>query len=324
MASKISNNVGKNASLNQNSNKPPLTPAGLSQLKAGKKVNVLVGEPGHAFIAVEGISAGLLCYFSDHAREVLRDSTKTVFHLPRGDATIVRWVCQYMSAGESDSNCAVEFSSMNVPDLCRLHEHAELFQYPQLKSRVVNLVSSRLNHGLPSKSTLRAIYNTMPRFTKQVVNKIVDQTMKLATGIDFTVYAEYAQENDSFKEQLDKAFTTNLSWRHAQARKARKADRAKQAPIVCYACKKEGHIGRDCPTSKGKQIPIVCFACKKGGHMARDCPSAKGKQGKKNAGRAKPRRAQQGVVQVSTNGHGIQTCDRAVKSGEMTRTGMLI
>ena len=42
--------------------------------------------------------------------------------------------------------------------------------------------------------------------------------------------------------------------------------------IVCFRCKKEGHISRFCPEKSGEtRKEITCFACGKRGHIASQC-----------------------------------------------------
>ena len=43
--------------------------------------------------------------------------------------------------------------------------------------------------------------------------------------------------------------------------------------IICYACKKPGHLARECP-DENKEAPI-CYNCQKSGHLARNCRETK-------------------------------------------------
>ena len=52
------------------------------------------------------------------------------------------------------------------------------------------------------------------------------------------------------------------------------------SPRQCFACKKEGHIIRDCPDRAStpprspERPPIKCYSCGKPGHISRNCLSS--------------------------------------------------
>jgi hypothetical protein len=45
----------------------------------------------------------------------------------------------------------------------------------------------------------------------------------------------------------------------------RRPDRREREPMICYNCKKEGHMSRNCPE------PRKCNVCGEPGHFAKDC-----------------------------------------------------
>jgi hypothetical protein len=109
--------------------------------------------------------------------------------------------------------------------------------------------------------------------------------------------------------------------------------------LNCYYCGEEGHIARNC-TSKAadaieetKRSNVTCYNCNHEGHVARVC-NAPAQVPKKNlkrdtTGRIRNiRRSQNGPfdrrIDVTGNGEGIRTCDREVRKGEVTRTGLII
>ncbi|KAG9190806.1 hypothetical protein G6011_08894 [Alternaria panax] len=126
-------------------------------------------------------------------------------------------------------------------------------------------------------------------------------------------------------------------------------------PPICFNCQETGHTARNCtremlvtgdsnrlstslhPHHKSKsKEPFICFSCGGEGHMARECtvenPSpgveffgASGPFGA-TAGRNKHfRNAQRNrEIEVVQNGEGLATCDREVRKGEMTRTGLIV
>ncbi|KAF2125899.1 hypothetical protein P153DRAFT_408813 [Dothidotthia symphoricarpi CBS 119687] len=95
----------------------------------------------------------------------------------------------------------------------------------------------------------------------------------------------------------------------------------------CFNCGDGGHVSRQCTAESKKQPvkqPIHCYNCGAGGHMSRNCTMPRFQ--KSGHGRKKIfRRVQRvPVIEVSTNGEGLRTCDREVKKGEMTRTGLVV
>jgi hypothetical protein len=83
----------------------------------------------------------------------------------------------------------------------------------------------------------------------------------------------------------------------------------------CYNCGEEGHLSRNCTKEKRvKRQPPTCYNCQQVGHLSHDCTAA-----------PKPaRQAQAYYIEVAGNGEGLRTCDREVKKGEKTRTGLVI
>ncbi|PAA53772.1 hypothetical protein BOX15_Mlig027223g1, partial [Macrostomum lignano] len=40
-----------------------------------------------------------------------------------------------------------------------------------------------------------------------------------------------------------------------------------QRPLICYNCRKPGHLAKDCPSG------VICHNCGQEGHLSRDCKS---------------------------------------------------
>ncbi|KAH5089878.1 hypothetical protein HBH71_155850 [Parastagonospora nodorum] len=117
------------------------------------------------------------------------------------------------------------------------------------------------------------------------------------------------------------------------------APKTKRQPFTRYNCLEGGHIARNCkaetktPSTNNERAPPVCYNCTEEGHLARDCsaPAAGAyNSGPRDvSGRNRHfRRAQHDRVakriEVMGNGEGLRTCDREVRKGELTRTGLVV
>ncbi|KAF2798745.1 hypothetical protein K505DRAFT_371478 [Melanomma pulvis-pyrius CBS 109.77] len=97
-------------------------------------------------------------------------------------------------------------------------------------------------------------------------------------------------------------------------------------PPVCYACNDEGHIARNCPAPPAAYLQGAQTSNKNG--VMEDITS----QARTSAfhgrnkfyRRAKAERVHYDSIVVVGNGEGLRTCDREVRPGEYTRTGLPI
>jgi hypothetical protein len=120
--------------------------------------------------------------------------------------------------------------------------------------------------------------------------------------------------------------------RNCPAEKTEATKKAQGASVVCYNCNAEGHLSRDCTEEKKPVRPRpVCYNCNEEGHLSRDCTEAMKEDTRgprDNSGRSRHFRQAQhdraAYIEVASNGEGLRTCDREVKKGEKTRTGLVI
>jgi len=314
-------------------------------------------------IVVEGVSANLLSHFSGFARKQLGNGSRKSLLVKEGKPTTIRWVCQYISAGEEDFNLKPKLEHLHIADLCDLYQLAEYLDYASLQERVETLVRSRTQDGLLSKFAIQKIYEVLPSVSKSVIPGIVD-LMLIPKEFDYGPYVELASENNTFSKDLEHGISNSLAVKIERGQKyyARCLSYNKKAtsgsntqdtmanrnkagltppakfkaetrpPPVCYKCDTEGHIARVCPNAR------ICHSCKQTGHISKDCPTAKAsdqmtKRSNKPVRGARKQTYRRGtgygqwvpsIVELYENGEGLRTCDREVKRGEMTRTGLLI
>lgn len=104
------------------------------------------------------------------------------------------------------------------------------------------------------------------------------------------------------------------------------------ASVLCYNCNAEDHLSRDCTEKKKPVRPRpVCYNCNEEGHLFRDCTEAMKEDThgpRDTSGRSRHfcqvQHDRAAYIEVAGNGEGLRTCDREVKKGEKTRTGLVI
>ncbi|PVI04028.1 hypothetical protein DM02DRAFT_519581 [Periconia macrospinosa] len=322
-----------------------LTPGNLAKLKSGKKVNVLVGKPGDSIIAVENAAAALLGHYAGFAKKHLANADAKVLLIENGNTSTVRWICQWMAAGEDDRECVIKLKDLSVSDLCDLYQHAKYLQYESLMDRIHDLVRGRIPYGL-SKTAIQKIYSNIPELSKSVVSHVA-QLVVNPMAFNYQPYMELAIEDEDFnrdlKDEVHQTLTRLIKRgedyyarfndkTHVQA-----IQKVKAAP-TCYKCNVVGHVARFCSAANPKDIKATprrqydkektkdSKATRRGQYDMQKTNDIK-------ATRRGPYNKQKGrgqnagwfpVIQVATNGEGIRTCDRVVKRGEMTRTGLII
>lgn len=235
-----------------------------------------------------------------------------------GKIQLVRWICQYISAGETDANLPVKINTLSISDLCKLFEHAKQFKYESLMKKVKNTVMLRVHQGLPSKFDIKGLYEYLPEFIPRAIARVVE-VLLTPTTMDYAPYVQLASEHPAFNADVNVAVEAILGQLikrgqiyYTQIEKAA-AKKAALEATKCYACKGFGHLARDCST------PQACYNCKKPGHIAGDCPANANRNNYKQGFKRHPK-----MVDVSGNGGGLRTCTREVRSGEYTRTGLKI
>jgi hypothetical protein len=136
-------------------------------------------------------------------------------------------------------------------------------------------------------------------------------------------------------------------------------DAFKRPPPECYGCGGTGHIHRYCPDKQFNNVndgeglpatsnhsrnfqvkePFFCFNCGGEGHISRNCtvevpeesvefvgvtPPVRDYSGRNKHFRRAQRYRETSYIYTYDFGGGLQTCDREVKKGEMTRLGLSI
>jgi hypothetical protein len=116
-------------------------------------------------------------------------------------------------------------------------------------------------------------------------------------------------------------------WRNCKAEPKAKKPTFVKEPFLCYNCDGEGHLSRDCkadPKAKTSVIvkePFLCYNCDGEGHLSRDCPKPR----KNYEVRRQQRDPGAVLIELPHIGGGnVRTCQREVRKGERTRTGLVI
>lgn len=103
-------------------------------------------------------------------------------------------------------------------------------------------------------------------------------------------------------------------------RKRRKAN-----AVLCWNCNGHGHLARDCTVSSG-DVETAEKPKPKPKPTVRGSTSGLTEKSTKRAARTHRGKRDRLVypIEVTGNGEGLRTCDREVRSGELTRTGLVI
>ncbi|PVI04034.1 hypothetical protein DM02DRAFT_694553 [Periconia macrospinosa] len=291
------------------SSKRILTPAETAKLKTGRKVNVVVATfDGGMCLAVEGVPVALLSHYTGLGNQQCPGDTCLI--VSGGDIASVRWMIHYMAAGESDVASKTKLDQMSIAQLCELEQQAKLMEYDSLVARLDIILRGRIHRavGRLSQSDIKAVYKYVPDLVELVIRNAVDVLTKPWT-MDYQACMELAHSHSDFGHMLDEAMNQRLAFliergqKYYAQKKAAKTEAAKRASsLVCYNCGGVGHIAKFCRSKAAKSSSKYNGQMKGHGHKEK-----------------KPR-----VVVVITNGEGIRTCDREVKKGEMTRTGLIV
>jgi hypothetical protein len=168
--------------------------------------------------------------------------------------------------------------------------------------------------------------------TKQVVKPTdVSETFPNATHKSTADATKKKRATKDFK-----CYNCDVTGHLVRDCKAKKLQRVQHPAPACYNCNHEGHMSRDCTVQRPAPI---CYNCDIAGHLARDCLEPRKVDPREDVANAsKPRnttgrnrnfrRAQRERItygiEVTGNGEGLRTCDREVRKGKLTRTGLVI
>lgn len=211
-----------------------------------------------------------------------------------GNQNMVCWICQWLSAGETDVGCSVKFYNLSIIDLCDLYRQAESLEYAALTDHIHNTVSTRLQKALPSRLAIHNIYRALPDLGKIAVHEIVLLIIK-PKEFNYQPFMDLALEHKAFGKDLSEGVEAML---------AKLIKRGEEY----YAARRAKYLaGR----KQNPRSSVQCSKCSHYGHVANKC-------------RTKPQNRKPLGVELTDNGGGLKTCIREVKRGERTRTGLLI
>jgi hypothetical protein len=337
-----------------------LTSAQLAELKKGSKANVIIGPNGDRYIGIEGASINLLAYFSPHAKKKLQDEGATNLWIPDGSKASIRWIYKYMQAGEADVKDQEKFESLSFDKLVSVYAHCAVLEYQPLMDRAFGRLKGKIYTSLPSVHEIKALEAFVAPLYDTAIT-ILAHEMTHPWACDYSAYSELAMADQTFGNKLEEAIKNLLAHRvkagknyydsaknrqvhwskqyyknleHAHINSSEQAttesksknssatqkNRAGQTKtqksaktFTCYNCCKEGHIARNCDSSRKTDPP---------GHVANT-------HARDTSGRNRNyRRAQNDRfahrIDVAGNGEGLRTCDREVRKGDVTRTGLII
>jgi hypothetical protein len=257
------------------------------------------------------------------------------------DEIMYPWACSYSAYSElamSDQAFSDKLDQTIKDLLARRVEASEKY-YATTKNRQV----------IWAKQYYKTVKNSKVGLTEQEVSKrvTVDCPIDLdSKPKDSAVKKERVGRNakacnstNPLADTMNNQYPTSGAHNEAgtNARKSKSAHN-----FSCYYCGEDGHIARNCTAKAAatiqaadtiKRSTIVCNNCKEEGHIACIC-NAPAKVSEKtvkrdatgrnrNVRRPQKDRADR-RIDVAGNGEGIRTCDREVRKGEVTRTGLII
>ncbi|EDU39566.1 conserved hypothetical protein [Pyrenophora tritici-repentis Pt-1C-BFP] len=331
-----------------------LTVHQLASLKTGRKANIMIGPEGNRYIAVERVSVDLLAHFSRTAHKKLIEENETILTIPNGSKKAIFWIYKYMQADQRNPQDLETFESLNshnriyqrlkgslIESLPTIQE-IELYQtaIPPLYQYVVQIIAGEMIKPWTCNYTA---YQDLTETNKAYGKGLDEAIQKLLTagikrGKEY--YARTKNPEVIWSKDYKNANPVPSQASGLSNTKAKHHDAAKnassvqgttsQVPFMCYKCHGEGHLARNC-TVKLEPKPANCYKCNEPGHIARNCTKVPSARVNKpitcyNCGECTlpNRRRVVPVIQVSDFGGGLQTCDRVVRKGELSRTGMRI
>ncbi|RMZ66461.1 hypothetical protein GMOD_00001797 [Pyrenophora seminiperda CCB06] len=284
-----------------------LTVQQLAELKKGRKASIMVGPDGNRFIALEGVSVNLLAYFSVTAHKKLVEERATVMMIPNGSKKAVSWIYRFMQAGERDIEGLETFESLNSDLLILLYQHCAFLQYGPLMERILQRLKGKFIESLPTIQEIELYQTAIPPLYQHVIDIIASEMVNPWT-CDFTAYQDLAETNKTYGKDLDEAIKKLLT---AGIKRGKRYYKRTKDPKVIWSMK---YMDRVLGGKKSLQEPNLQIVTKS--PLLNDT-NVKPGQVAKLASTVR-------VIELGDFGGGLKTCDREVRKGEMTRTGMRI
>lgn len=310
-----------------------LTSSQLAELKKGRKANFMIGPSDNRFIALEGVSVNLLAHFSGRAHKKLIEERGSVLTIPTGSKKAVSWIYKYMLAGQRDPQGLETFESLNSNAVVLLYRHCAFLDYAPLMTRIYQRLKGKFVQSLPTTQEIELFQAAIPSLYQYAVH-IIASEMVNPWACDYTAYQDLTETNKAYGKDLDDAIHKLLTTRvkrgeeyYARTRNSQVLWSRKYLNAVAAAKKpRKEHKVRNLNTKVDASGPakntrsgrgtkshghFTCYKCGGQGHMARNCTAP----GHRHAVQ---------VIEVGDFGGGLKTCDREVRKGELTRTGLRI
>jgi hypothetical protein len=334
-----------------------LTP---NRLKKGPKANIVIGRDGDRFIGLEGASVNLLAHHSPYAKKKLLDEGATVLCIPDGPKQPIQWIYKYMQGAETDAQKQVAYESLSFDNLVSVYTHSAVLEYQSLKDRVAGHLKDKYNITLPTVKEMQTLQTSVRPVYEHVIN-ILAHELANPWACNYTAYMDLTTTNEEFCENLEKAMKNLIDHRVSVGKKyyATTRDRQVLRSMRYYENVKNTkfeHLDADLPTAtdgkfnnystikkqrsgRTKGQKVTCYNCNEEGHIARHCSLPRKAKVSNHTGNNSPirdtadrnryfRHAQTNRfanrIDVAGNGEGLRTCDREVRKGEVTRTGLVI
>ncbi|KAF2805019.1 uncharacterized protein BDZ99DRAFT_501914 [Mytilinidion resinicola] len=183
-----------------------LSPLEFSKLKTGRKVSVVVGDPGNQYIAIEAAYVKVLSHYSHYLKQALASDHSSRLFIPCGDKNVLLFIYRWMLAGEQNSNAknALKFEDLRLPDLITLYYHCVFLEYHSLREKTCARLEWKLKSVIPTIEQLSVILAYTPAVAESAVQAIARLFFR-PVCYDFSAYLALASKDPEFGKALDVA-----------------------------------------------------------------------------------------------------------------------